>query len=80
MTSTAPRRPRESCAKLSPKAATYAQQPLVATARPDLGPSVRAFRAFRYVVFFSPIESGIEVLRIIHGTRDIPNVFSQKSE
>ena len=59
------------------KVATYAQQPLVATARPELGPAVRAFRVFRYVVFFSPIEGGIEVLRIIHGARDSPSVFSE---
>jgi len=29
----------------------------------------------RYLVFYRPIQDGIEVVRVIHGTRDIPRLF-----
>jgi toxin ParE1/3/4 len=63
--------------EIAAQAATYAQQPLLATTRPDIGPSVRAFRVFRYVAFIAPVEDGIEVLPIIHGARDIPSIFAR---
>jgi toxin ParE1/3/4 len=29
----------------------------------------------RYLVFYRPIQDGIEVVRVIHGARDIPRLF-----
>ena len=29
----------------------------------------------RYLIFYRPIENGIEVLRLLHGARDIENLF-----
>jgi toxin ParE1/3/4 len=29
----------------------------------------------RYLVFYRPIQGGIEVVRVIHGARDIPSLF-----
>lgn len=56
---------------------------------PEMGPSrtfrdprfagvrmwpVRGFE--RYLIFYRPIENGIELLRVLHGARDIARLFS----
>lgn len=56
----------------------YANQPLLAEARPDLGRNVRAFAVGEYVVIYRPLANGIEVLLIVHGSRDIPALFRGK--
>jgi toxin ParE1/3/4 len=30
---------------------------------------------WNYTVFYRPIDGGIELIRIIHGARDIPKLF-----
>lgn len=59
------------------KAKAIAPEPLMLPIRRELGPTVRSFFVHRYVVFFRPNADGIEVLRIIHGSRDIPRVFRE---
>ncbi len=53
----------------------YATQPELGERRPDLGDQVRHFPVGNYVVFYRPIEAGIELLRVFHGSRDIPAVW-----
>jgi len=53
----------------------YATQPELGEKRPDLGEAVRQFAVKSCVVFYRPIEDGIEVLRVLHGSRDIPSVW-----
>lgn len=53
----------------------HATQPETGERRPDLGEEVRHFAVGHYVVFYRPIESGIEVLRVFHGSRDIPTIW-----
>ena len=45
--------------------------------RPDLGHDVRAFPVGSYIIFYRPSEQGIQVLRVLHGSRDTPEVFRQ---
>ena len=52
-----------------------ADHPLAAEARPDLAPGLRASPVGNYVIFYRPIHDGIEVVRVLHGARDIPAVF-----
>jgi toxin ParE1/3/4 len=59
------------------QAGTYAVQPLLAEARPEFGHAIRAYHAHRYVVFYRPASDGIEILRVIHGSRDVFKVFRQ---
>lgn len=49
----------------------YATQPELGESRPDLGSDVRHFPVKSYVVFYRPLDDGIEVLRVLHGSRDI---------
>lgn len=29
----------------------------------------------RYLIFYRPFENGVEVLRVLHGSRDLPRLF-----
>jgi toxin ParE1/3/4 len=53
-----------------------AMQPTMGRACEDLAPSVRSFPVGRYVVFHVPIEDGIDVVRVLHGARDIDAMSS----
>lgn len=44
-------------------------------AEPDLGPFVRSWPVNRYMVYYRPIENGVEILHIYDGARDIPRLF-----
>ena len=43
----------------------------------SLDSDVRQFpvKAYNYVVYFRPVSDGIELVRVLHGSRDVPNVF-----
>ncbi len=56
----------------------YATQPEMGERRPDLGRNVRHFPVGQYVVFYRPIEAGIEILRVLHGRRDIPSILRRR--
>jgi toxin ParE1/3/4 len=65
-------------AAVESKCLSYAHQPEMGDARPDLASGVRCFPVSNYVVFYRPIEDGIQVLLVIHGARDIPHVFRDR--
>jgi toxin ParE1/3/4 len=56
----------------------YAMNSALGTARDELVAGLRCFTVARYVVFFLPCETGIEVVQVIHGSRDIPTRFRRK--
>ena len=41
----------------------------------ELAPGLRYFTAGNYVVFYRPVTDGIEIIRILHGARDLPRFF-----
>jgi len=53
-----------------------AAQPMMGRAREELASGVRSFPFGRYVVFYMPKDAGIDVVRVLHGARDIDAVFS----
>lgn len=52
-----------------------ARHPHTGEERPDLGANIRAFPVGSYVIFFRPLDDGIQVVRVLHGSRDIPRIF-----
>ena len=44
-------------------------------ARDELAPGIRSLSFGRYVVFFEPLADGIDVVRVLHGSRDIDITF-----
>jgi toxin ParE1/3/4 len=57
-------------------AAAFAAGHVLGTDRSDLGESYRAIAHKRWVIIFRPIEDGIEVLRVVDGSRDYGRLFS----
>ena len=53
-----------------------AMQPMMGRARDELEPGVRSFPFGRYVVFYLPLDGGIDVVRVLHGARDIDAAFN----
>ncbi|HEY4233641.1 MAG TPA: type II toxin-antitoxin system RelE/ParE family toxin [Lacipirellulaceae bacterium] len=58
-------------------AQAFAGGSVIGTARFDLGIAYRAFTHKRWVVIFRPIAGGIEVLRVLDGSRDYPRLFGR---
>lgn len=54
-----------------------ATQPLMGRAREELAAEVRSFPIGRYVIFYQPIDDGIDVVRVLHSARDADAVFSR---
>jgi len=52
-----------------------ARNPKMGRARPELGRSLRSFVERRYVIFYRPVSDGIEIVRVLHGARDIRSIF-----
>lgn len=50
---------------------SYAHQPHLGESRSELGREVRCSSVERYVVYYKPIAEGIELSRVLHGSRDI---------
>jgi toxin ParE1/3/4 len=59
---------REKCGLLS-------QQPGMGRDRSDVLSGLRGFPLGNYVIFYRPATDGIEVVRVLHGARDIPELF-----
>ncbi len=59
---------REKCALLS-------QQPGMGRDRSDVLSGLRGFPVGNYVIFYQPVDDGIEIVRVLHGARDIPELF-----
>jgi toxin ParE1/3/4 len=48
-----------------------ADTPFAGRPRRDLAPNLRSFPVGNYIIFYVPIADGIEVVRVMHGHRDI---------
>jgi toxin ParE1/3/4 len=52
-----------------------AAMPELGRQREELSPRLRSFPVGRYVIFYRPMENGIEIARVLHGARDFPPLF-----
>jgi len=43
--------------------------------RPDLAPKLRGFPVGNHIIFYRERNDGIEVIRVLHGARDLPPLF-----
>lgn len=49
--------------------------PEIGRLREELAPNLRSFPVRNYVIFYRPMSDGIQLIRILHGARDIPKLF-----
>ncbi|BAZ12375.1 plasmid stabilization system protein [Calothrix sp. NIES-4071] len=54
---------------------SLAQHPFMGKERPEIMEEIRSFPVKSYVIFYRPLDNGIEVVRILHGARDIEALF-----
>ena len=62
--------------EIDEKSQMLAQSPFIGKTRDELGPTIRSFPIGNYVLFYQPIEDGIEIIRVLHGARDIEALFN----
>jgi toxin ParE1/3/4 len=53
----------------------FAAMPELGRQREELSPRLRSFPVGRYVIFYRPMKNGIEIVRVLHGARDLPPLF-----
>jgi toxin ParE1/3/4 len=46
--------------------------------RPELRRRLRSYPVGNYLLFYRPIRGGIELLRVVHGSRDLRVVFKRR--
>lgn len=63
--------------RLDEKLGLWATQPLIGRPREELAPKLRSMPFGRYAVFFMPLPDGIDVVRVLHSSRDTDNEFAQ---
>lgn len=52
-----------------------ATQPKIGRARPDILIGIRSHPFGRYVVFYMPMDEGIDVVRVLHSARNAEGLF-----
>jgi toxin ParE1/3/4 len=57
------------------KMGTLAHNPYIGRERKEIEAGLRSFPVGSYVVFYYPLSDGVEVVRVLHGARDIQDVF-----
>ena len=65
--------------KINQKCSKLANFPNMGRRRDELSPLLRSFPVDDYLIFYRPIENGIEVLRVISGYRDLDALFDEES-
>ncbi|MGH9741859.1 MAG: type II toxin-antitoxin system RelE/ParE family toxin [Candidatus Acidiferrum sp.] len=56
------------------------RQPGMGRHREELAPGIQSFPFRRYVIFYRDATSAIEIVRVLHGARDIQNLFENPGE
>ena len=60
---------------LNDKMEAKAKNPLMGRERDEVMPGLRSFPFGRYVIFYQPLQDGIDVVRVLHGARDLESLF-----
>lgn len=61
--------------KLQKRWCAAAENPGIGRKRNELQPNLRSVTEGSYLIFYRQIENGIEILRILHGARDLEALF-----
>jgi toxin ParE1/3/4 len=55
-----------------------ARQHHMGRSRPELATNLRSFPVGHYVIFYVPLPKGAEIVRVLHGARDIESVLHEE--
>ena len=62
--------------EIDAKLRLYAGQPLSGARRSDLDEDARIFVHKRHIIVYRPLDDGIEVMRVLDGSRDFPTLLT----
>ncbi len=62
---------------LDGKFQTLAKNPRLGRQRDELSANLRSWHFGRYVIFYLPLKDGVEIIRVLHGARDIVSIFQE---
>jgi toxin ParE1/3/4 len=57
------------------KAEILSEHPGIGRNRSEVRPNLRSFPCGNYILFYYPVTDGVEIVRILHGARDIQELF-----
>lgn len=60
---------------LREKCESLAAMPGIGRPREELAPNLHSSLVGNYVIFYRPSSEGVEILRVLHGARDLPRFF-----
>ena len=60
---------------LDAKMQLLAEFPHLGRLHPELGQGLRGFPVDDYLIFYRQVESGVDIVRVLHGARDIQALF-----
>lgn len=60
-------------------AETLGDNPLAGRARPEIDSTVRSMAVMSYLLLYEPIQQGVRIMRIMHGSRDLPKAWRDPS-
>ena len=73
-----PRQADAFVARINGELQLLARQPKMGRERPELLDGLRSFPLGKYIIFYVPRSRGIEVVRVLHGARDLKLFFEQE--
>ena len=60
--------------QLLEKALILAEQPLMGRLRLELAPQIRSLPVKAYMIYYRPVDGGIELVRVLNSARDIDSI------
>ncbi|WP_242097800.1 MULTISPECIES: type II toxin-antitoxin system RelE/ParE family toxin [unclassified Sphingomonas] len=60
--------------RIDAKLRLLAANPRLGRERPELGNGLRSFTVGNYVLYYRPIDGGMELVRLLHGARDVADI------
>jgi toxin ParE1/3/4 len=51
------------------------ERPEIGMARPEIGKGIRSFPYRRYLILYRIIAEGVEIVRVVHGARDLGEIL-----
>lgn len=66
--------------RLQERCLALADFPKMGTSRDDLKTGLRSHPCGRYLIFYFPIEDGVDIVRVLHGARDLDAIFHPDEE
>ncbi len=64
--------------RIEKKCRSISDFPEMGRRREELGKGLRSFPVGKYVIFYRPRADGIEIIRVLHGARDLPPLMAEE--